>query len=30
MDMVFILLVALLYAATDVLVRAISRLRDPK
>ena len=30
MDMVFILLVALLYAATDVLVRAIFRLRDPK
>lgn len=28
MDILFMLLVALLYAATDVLVRAISRLRD--
>ena len=30
MDMLFALLIAVLYAATDLLVRAISRLRDLK
>jgi hypothetical protein len=30
MDMLFALLIAVLYTATDLLVRAISRLRDLK
>ena len=30
MDMLFVLLIAVLYAATDLLVRAVVRLRDPK